>query len=174
MSKLPSIFLIGPAGAGKSTVGQELAKELKMHFYDTDTTIEKRTGVNISWIYDVEGEDGFRKREHSILTELVEKTDIILATGGDIVLLAENRALLAAKGLVVYLKTTVDEQLERTRRKDHRPLLQVDDVESRLNEMKIERTPLYEEIADVTFQTDSKSVKAVSKQIFKYLRYKGY
>ena len=174
MSKLPSIFLIGPAGAGKSTVGQELAKSLKMQFYDTDSTIERRAGVNISWIYDVEGEKGFRQREYAILAELAEKTNIILATGGDIVLLPESRVLLAAKGLVVYLKTTVDEQMERTRRKDHRPLLQVDDLEGRLHEMREERLPLYEEIADVTFNTDGKSVKAVSKQIYEHLREKGY
>lgn len=174
MSRKPSIFLIGPSGAGKSTVGHELADILKMTFYDTDQVIEDRTGVSISWIYDVEGEDGFHKRQTAVLRELVEKPGIVLATGGDIVLVPENRNLLAGRGLVVYLTASIDQQLERTQRKDHRPLLQVDDVESRLAEMKEDREPLYEEIADITFDTEGNSVRHITKKILAHLEEQGY
>lgn len=174
MAKKASIFLIGPSGAGKSTIGQELSKTLKMAFYDTDQVIEESTGVSISWIYDVEGEAGFHKRQTSVLKELVEKSNIVLATGGDVVLTAENRRLLAARGLVVYLTASVDQQLERTQRKDHRPLLQVDDVAGKLKEMKLERQPMYEEIADVMFPTEGNSVRSITKKILQYLEEQGY
>lgn len=174
MAKKASIFLIGPSGAGKSTIGQELAKTLKMKFYDTDQVIEDSTGVSISWIYDVEGEEGFHKRQTKVLKDLVEKPNIVLATGGDVVLLDENRNLLAARGLVVYLTASVDQQLERTQRKDHRPLLQVDDVAGKLKEMKSERQPMYESIADVMFPTEGHSVRSITKKILQYLEEQGY
>lgn len=174
MRNKASIFLVGPSGAGKSTIGLELAEALKMEFYDTDQVIESRTGVSISWIYDVEGEEGFHKRQTEVLRELVEKPNCVLATGGDVVLKAENRNLLAGRGLVVYLTASIDQQLERTQRKDHRPLLQVDDVEGKLEEMKADREPLYEEIADVTFDTAGHSVRAVTRKIMQHLEEQGY
>lgn len=174
MSKLPSIFLIGPEGAGKSTVGLEMSEILKLPFYDTDAIAAKRAGVSISWIYDVEGEPGFRRREHAVISEYVEKPNIILATGGGAVLTPENRTLLAAKGLVIYLKATVEQLLGRTHRKDHRPLLQVDNVEKRLEEMRTEREALYESIADLTFSTEGNSIKYIAKKICITLRERGY
>ncbi|PIQ43071.1 MAG: shikimate kinase AroK [Gammaproteobacteria bacterium CG11_big_fil_rev_8_21_14_0_20_46_22] len=174
MRNKASIFLVGPSGAGKSTIGLELAEALKMEFYDTDQVIESRTGVSISWIYDVEGEEGFHKRQTEVLRELVEKPNCVLATGGDVVLKTENRNLLAGRGLVVYLTASIDQQLERTQRKDHRPLLQVDDVEGKLEEMKADREPLYEEIADVTFDTAGHSVRAVTRKIMQHLEEQGY
>lgn len=169
-----NIFLVGPSGAGKSTVGQELSQLLNMEFYDTDRVIEQRAGVSISWIFDVEGEMGFRKREYKAVQELTQMSGIVLATGGGSILQPENRTLLAARGLVVYLKATVDQQLDRIHRKDHRPLLQVVNVEETLLEMRQEREPLYEEIADVVFDTDSQSVKIVVKAIYDYLVENGY
>lgn len=172
--KIPNLFLVGPSGAGKSTVGQELSVLLKMDFYDSDRVIEDRAGVSISWIFDVEGELGFRKREHKAIQALSEMSNIILATGGGSILQPENRTLLASRGLVIYLKATVDQQLERIHRKDHRPLLKVANVEETLLTMRQERQPLYEEIADVTFDTDSQSVKVVVKAIYDYLVEHGY
>lgn len=172
--KLPNIFLIGPSGAGKSTVGQELATVLKMDFYDSDRVIEEKAGVSISWIFDVEGENGFRKREIKVLQELTELPNVVIATGGGAILQPENRTMLAARGLVIYLKATVDQQLERIHRKDHRPLLQVKNVEEKLLEMREERQPLYEDIADVTFNTDSHSIKILVKEICDYLVSNGY
>jgi len=174
VSKLPSIFLIGPSGAGKSTVGQELASKLKLKFYDTDQVIEQRTGVSISWIYDVEGEAGFHRRQTEVLKELVEKPGIVLATGADIILSPENRNLLAARGLVIYLSVPLDQQIGRTQRKEHRPLLQVEDVESTLKEMNDERVPLYESIADIQFSTEGFSIRNVLKSIVDYLHEQGY
>lgn len=174
MSKLPSVFLIGPEGAGKSTVGMEMSEILKLPFYDTDAIVAERAGVSISWIYDVEGEAGFRRREHAVIKEYTVKPDIILATGGGAVLTPENCTLLAAKGLVIYLKATVQQLLGRTRRKEHRPLLQVDNVEQRLEEMKSERETLYESIADLTFSTEGNSIKFIAKTICATLRERGY
>lgn len=172
--KLPSIFLVGPSGAGKSTIGQELASLLKMDFYDSDQVIEERAGVSISWIFDVEGEEGFRKREMKIIQELTDLPNIILATGGGAILTPENRTVLAAKGLVIYLKASVEQQLERIHRTEHRPLLKVPDREAILRDMKDVREPLYEEIADIAFSTESQSVKAISREIHEYLLSKGY
>ena len=174
VTKLTSIFLVGPEGAGKSTVGLEMADILKMDFYDSDAIIEERTGVSISWIYDVEGEEGFRKREQKVIEELVEIPNIILATGGGAILTPENRTLLAAKGLVIYLKATVEQQLTRTRRKDHRPGLQVDNIEASLQEMRQERARLYEEIADLVFTTDGHSIKNIAKEICNNLSSQGF
>ncbi len=174
VSKLPSIFLIGPEGAGKSTVGMEMGAMLKLPFYDTDAIVAERAGVSISWIYDMEGDEGFRRREKTIIAELTGKPNIILATGGGAVLTPENRTLLAARGLVVYLKATVEQLLGRTHRKEHRPLLQVENVEERLEEMELEREALYESIADLTFSTEGNSIKSIAKAVCAVLRERGY
>lgn len=161
--------MIGPMGAGKSTIGRTLAKELKLEFFDTDEVIQQRAGADISWIFDIEGEGGFRRREQKVVEELTQKTNIVLATGGGVVLLPENRNALAGRGTVIYLRTSLEQQFERTKRDTKRPLLQTNDLESRLEDLKEEREPLYEELADVSFETDKLTVKAVANNIIKYL-----
>lgn len=167
--KVRNIFLIGPMGAGKSTIGRALAKELKLDFYDSDEVLESRAGANIAWIFDIEGEEGFRKREQKVIDELTQKTNIVLATGGGVVITPENRNALAARGTVVYLKTSLQQQYERTKRDTRRPLLQTDDLEGRLLSLQDEREHLYDELADISFETDKLTVKAVATNIIKYL-----
>jgi shikimate kinase len=166
MKKTQNIFLIGPMGAGKTTVGRMLARELKREFYDTDEVIESRTGVDIPWIFDVEGEEGFRQREMAVVDELTQKTGVVLATGGSVVIEPQNRTHLAARGLVIYLKTTVDQQLERTEKDKKRPLLlQATDREAVLRDIAINYDELYREIADHVFVTDNRSIRAVVNDI---------
>ena len=167
--KVRNIFLIGPMGAGKSTIGRALAKELKLEFYDTDEVIEDRTGASISWIFDVEGEEGFRRREQKVVDELTQKNNIVLATGGGVIMTAENRNALAGRGTVIYLRTSLAQQFERTKRDTKRPLLQTPNLEGRLEVLSGEREPFYEELADVSFETDKHTVKAVANKIIKYL-----
>lgn len=167
--KVRNIFLIGPMGAGKSTIGRALAKELKLEFYDTDEVIEERTGASISWIFDVEGEEGFRRREQKIVEELTQKNNIVLATGGGVVMTSENRNALAGRGTVIYLKTSLAQQFERTKRDTKRPLLQTPNLTDTLEVLRDEREPFYHELADVSFETDKLTVKAVANKIIKYL-----
>ena len=166
MKKTQNIFLIGPMGAGKTTVGRMLARELKREFYDTDEVIESRTGVDIPWIFDVEGEEGFRQREIAVVDELTQKTGVVLATGGSVVVEPQNRTHLAARGLVIYLKTTVDQQLERTEKDKKRPLLlQATDREAVLRDIAVNYDELYREIADHVFVTDNRSIRTVVNDI---------
>lgn len=165
-----NIFLIGPMGAGKSTIGRQLARKLNMDFFDSDQEIEKRTGVNISWVFDVEGESGFRSREEKVIDELTSKQGIVLATGGGSVISCVSRNRLSDRGLVVYLATTVNKQLVRTQRDRKRPLLvkvssSVDDVLEVLELLAKERNPLYEEISDIKISTDLQNVKVVVNKI---------
>lgn len=169
MVKVRNIFLVGPMGAGKSTIGRALAKELKLAFYDSDEVIEERSGADISWIFDIEGEEGFRKREQKVIDELTQKSNIVLATGGGVVMTPENRVALAARGTVIYLKTSLEQQYERTKRDTKRPLLQTDNLEERLVSLREQREPLYEELADISFETDKLTVKAVANNIIKYI-----
>lgn len=166
MKNKRNIFLIGPMGAGKSSIGKQLAQQLKMEFVDTDRVIEERTGADIDWIFDLEGEEGFRLREEGIIEELTTMQGIVLATGGGAVISAKNRTLLAARGTVIYLETSIEQQLERTRRDKKRPLLQnADDPKQMFEDLRATRNHLYEEIADYTFSTDSSTVKAVARFI---------
>ena len=167
--KVRNIFLIGPMGAGKSTIGRALAKELKLEFYDTDEVIEERTGATVAWIFDVEGEEGFRLREQRVVDELTQKNNIVLATGGGVVTTIENRTALAARGTVIYLKTSLQQQFERTKRDTKRPLLQTPNLETTLETLRDEREPFYNELSDVSFETDKLTVKAVANKIIKYL-----
>lgn len=161
-----NIFLIGPMGSGKSTVGKQLASELNRNFLDTDQTIEARTGVNISWIFSVEGEEGFRTREKAIVRELTAMSQVVISTGGGTVVEKENRSLLANNGIVVYLQTSKEVQLSRTLRNRHnRPMLQVDDLEERIESLMESRSQLYEEIADISVATDGKSIRTVVTEI---------
>ncbi|NNI75168.1 shikimate kinase AroK [Pasteurella multocida] len=166
MAEKRNIFLIGPMGAGKSTIGRQLAQLLSMDFVDSDNEIEQRAGADISWIFDVEGEDGFRKREERIINELTQRQGIVLSTGGGAVLLKENRNHLSARGIVIYLETTVEKQYQRTQRDKKRPLLQeVEDPRQVLEDLAKIRNPLYEEIADITLPTDEQSAKVMATQI---------
>lgn len=165
MAEKRNIFLIGPMGAGKSTIGRQLAQMLNMDFLDSDSVIEERAGADIDWIFDLEGEEGFRKREERILNELTQAQGLVLSTGGGSVISKDNRNVLSARGIVVYLETTVDKQFERTQRDKKRPLLQNEDPYQTLVELAKVRNPLYEEIADITIKTDEQSAKVVANQI---------
>ena len=170
MAEKRNIFLVGPMGAGKSTIGRQLAQQLNMEFYDSDQEIEKRTGADVGWVFDVEGEEGFRDREEKVINELTEKQGIVLATGGGSVKSRETRNRLSARGVVVYLETTIEKQLARTQRDKKRPLLQVETPPREVLEaLADERNPLYEEIADVTIRTDDQSAKVVANQIIHML-----
>lgn len=160
-----NIFLIGPMGAGKSSVGKYVAKQLNMNFYDTDEEVEKRTGVDLGWIFDVEGEDGFRRRETAVLTELTQLSHIVIATGGGTVITPENCTMLRDHGNVVYLTVSLDYQQNRTVNDSRRPLLRVHNRSEVLKKLYLERVPLYESIADVAVITDQRSVSAVAGDI---------
>lgn len=154
MAQKSNIFLIGPMGAGKTTVGKRLAKLKGMRFLDSDHEIEQRTGVDIGFIFEKEGEAGFRRRERDMIAELTQETGLVLATGGGAVLDPDNRRDLSARGFVVYLCTPVNQQVERTRYSKNRPLLQVDNPRERLEQLMAERDPLYRETADMVINTE--------------------
>jgi shikimate kinase len=165
-----SLFLTGPMGAGKSTIGRQLSRQLRMTFYDSDREIENRTGVDIPLIFELEGEQGFRKRERLVIDELTSLPDIVLATGGGAILDADNRKHLAERGLVIYLHASVNQQLARTKHDRNRPLLQTDNPRQRLDDLMQLRDPLYREIADLVIDTDGKRVMAVVNQITRKLK----
>ncbi|MFD2177004.1 shikimate kinase AroK [Veronia pacifica] len=169
MAEKRNIFLVGPMGAGKSTIGRHLAQQLHMEFFDSDTEIEERTGADIAWVFDVEGEDGFRVREEGVINDLTEKHGIVLATGGGSIKSRESRNRLSARGIVVYLETTIEKQLARTQRDKKRPLLQTDEPREVLESLAAERNPLYEEVADFVVRTDDQSAKVVANQIIDLL-----
>ena len=164
-----SVFLIGPMGSGKTAVGRQLARTLRLPFYDSDAEIERRTGVDIPFIFEKEGEPGFRQREREAIEALTALEAIVLATGGGAVLLAENRRHLAERGRVVYLETSVAQQAHRVRYGRHRPLIAAGDPETRLGELMDARAPLYAQIADVTVRTDGRRVQSVAEQILREL-----
>ena len=165
MAEKRNIFLVGPMGAGKSTIGRHLADELHLDFYDSDQEIERRSGADIAWIFDLEGEDGFRAREENIINDLTDKQGIVLATGGGSIVTKAVRNRLSARGIVVYLQTTIDKQVARTQRDKRRPLLQNEDPEKVLRDLADSRNPLYEEVADYVVDTDDQSARAVANQI---------
>ncbi len=164
--KIPrNIFLIGAMGAGKSTIGRHLAELLHKDFRDCDQEIEKRTGVSIALIFEIEGESGFRKRETAVLNELTCLDNIVLATGGGVVLSEENRAVLRKRGVVVYLAADIDTLTQRTRRDRNRPLLRHGDRRQKLEELLKQREPLYRSEADVIIKTNRRSPLAVARKI---------
>lgn len=165
MANPKNLFLIGPMGAGKSAVGRQLGRLMHLNFIDSDEEIEERTGVDIPFIFEKEGEEGFRKREVKVIDELSQRHGIVLATGGGAVLDLESRSRLGARGFVVYLHTTVQQQLDRTQRGRNRPLLEGGDKEQILEELMAARDPLYREIADLTVETDGRRVQAVARDI---------
>ncbi|MGH8200577.1 MAG: shikimate kinase AroK [Steroidobacteraceae bacterium] len=171
MRGAPNIALIGPMGSGKTAVGRSLARHLSKPFYDSDTEIVRRTGVDIPYIFEKEGEAGFRQREREAIEGLVALRGIVLATGGGAVMLEENRRLLAERGCVVYLETSIEQQVERVQHGRHRPLLSnADDPAIRLRELMAVRDPLYRTIADITVTTDGRRVKAVAEDIMRMIR----
>jgi shikimate kinase len=164
-----NLFLVGPMGAGKSAVGRQLAKMLHMSFVDSDDEIESRTGVDIPFIFEKEGEDGFRKREAKVIDELSSRAGIVLATGGGAVVNPDNRNFLGARGFVVYLHTSVDQQVSRTQKGRERPMLASGDSREILEELMVVRDPMYREIADLTVDTDGRKVRAVANEIIEKL-----
>jgi shikimate kinase len=166
MSKVSqNIFLVGPMGSGKTTIGKHLAKMLMMDFYDCDIELERLTGASVSLIFDVEGEEGFRLRESKLLQQLSEKTGVLISTGGGVICSEENRALLRSRGFVVYLKTSIEKQLKRLSQDKSRPLLQAKDRAQRLLDLARVRNPLYDATADLVFSSRSSSVYASAKTL---------
>lgn len=170
MAKNKNIFLIGLMGAGKTTIGRQIASELSLEFFDSDHEIEDRTGVTITHIFDIEGENGFRKRETAMLDELTEQKGIVLATGGGAILKSENRQFLMSRGTTIYLYANIDTLLERTSKDRNRPLLQTEDPQAKLEELLEIRDPLYRETADIIIDTGKDSVRLALKEILKKLQ----
>lgn len=156
-------------GAGKSTIGRLLAKELRLPFKDSDKEIEERTGANIPWIFDVEGEQGFREREQAVIAELAAQDGLVLATGGGVVMRPENRRALHDGGRVIYLHTSVEQQIDRTARDRNRPLLRSANPGQVLRDLMALRDPLYREIADVVIETDERPPRMVVQEILSRL-----
>ncbi len=152
-------------GAGKSAVGRYLARELHLNFFDSDDEIEARTGVDIPFIFEKEGEEGFRKREAAVIDDLSKMDGIVLATGGGAVINPESRSRLGGRGYVIYLKTSVDQQVRRTSRNRNRPLLEDTDRRRTLETLLATREPMYLEIADLVVETDNRKVAAVGQEI---------
>ena len=169
MLSKPNVFLIGPMGSGKSAVGRHLARLLRFSFHDSDADIEARTGVDIAFIFEKEGEAGFRQRERESIERLTVLDGVVVATGGGAVILAENRRVLADRGTVVYLETSIAQQMERTRHGRHRPLLNDTDPKLKLGELMHQRAALYAEIADLTVSTDGRRVQLVAEEIYREL-----
>lgn len=164
-----NIFLIGPMGAGKSSVGKYLAQQLNKTFYDVDEQVEIRTGVDIGWIFDLEGDAGFRKRESEIIAELTQLSNVVIATGGGSILEEANRAILSDRGTVIYLDISLNYQGDRTVNDSRRPLLRVTNREEVLEKLYHERKPLYEAIADWRILTDNRSIRWISEAILNWL-----
>ena len=165
-----NIFIVGPMGSGKSTVGKIISDELFLNFFDTDDEIEARTGASIDWIFDLEGEEGFRKRESEMLEEMVKKNSIVLSTGGGIVLSKINRELLSSRGTVFYLSTPISTQVERTSKDKDRPLLKNGDPNQILTKLHEERKDLYKNVSDHIIDTENKSSQEVAAEIIKVVK----
>jgi shikimate kinase len=169
---LPNIYLIGPLGAGKSSVGRALAKITRHTFIDTDDEIIRRSGVDLSWIYEVEGEPGYRKREQALIAEYCQKKNILLSTGGGAVLVKESRQAMSRSGYVIYLEVSFILQYERTlRRRNTRPVLEDGgSFKENLRSLNSERQALYKEIADVTYLTDRIRAQKIARKILQWVK----
>ena len=157
-------------GSGKSTVGKIISNELFLNFFDTDEEIESRTGASIDWIFDLEGEEGFRKRESEILNEMADRNSIVLSTGGGIILSEKNREILSSRGTVFYLSTPISVQVERTAKDKDRPLLKIGDPKEILSRLHIEREGLYETVSDFVVKTENKSSNDVASEIISLVK----
>lgn len=164
------LFLVGPMGAGKSTIGRLLAAKLGYGFLDTDHVIEEKTGADIAWIFDVEGEEGFRQRECGVLAELADESHIVIATGGGIVVREDNRELLKATDSVVYLLASIDQLVARTSKDKKRPLLQVENPRKKIEMLFAERDPLYRSVATYVVETDGHGPKATVQNILNLIQ----
>jgi shikimate kinase len=169
MKNSNNIFLIGPMGSGKTSIGTLLSDKVGFVFYDTDHEIETATGVNIPWIFDKEGEEGFRRRERDMLKKFTALQGIVLSTGGGIIQDESNRNLLAARGVIVYLFASVNQQYERVHKGANRPMVSEGDPRGSLAALFSHRDPLYREIADLIVETDGKSVARVAQEITMHL-----
>ncbi len=169
MPRVNNIFLVGPMGAGKSTIGRQVATHVRFDFADSDHEIQRRTGVDISTIFDFEGEAGFRKREKSVIDELTQLEGQVLATGGGVVLDPDNRRNLSSRGFVIYLYCSPEQQYQRTMRDRNRPLLQTEDPLARLQALMEERDPLYRSTADLVVTTENRSAASVAREIARKL-----
>ena len=165
-----NIFIVGPMGSGKSTVGKIISDELFLDFFDTDDEIEIRTGASIDWIFDLEGESGFRKRESEMLDEMVKRNSIVLSHGGGIGLESSNRELLSSRGTVFYLSTPISVQVERTAKDKDRPLLKNGDPEKILSKLHDERKEFYKSVSDHIIETENKSSQEVASEIIKLVK----
>jgi shikimate kinase len=168
-----NIYLVGPMGSGKTTIGQRLARLLGKEFLDCDHELEAQTGASVSLIFDVEGEHGFRDRETRMLEELTSRPGVLIATGGGVVLREENRKLLSETGLVVYMRTSVRQQLRRLSRDRSRPLLQTADRRKKLTDLAEERNPLYQEIADIVFPAQNRGLDSVAADLARIISEHG-
>lgn len=169
-NKSDNIILIGPMGSGKTSTGRILAKEMRFDFVDTDEEVVKRTGVSIAYIFDVEGETGFRQREHQALMKFLDNDNIVIATGGGIITHDKSRVIIQAHNRVVYLKTSIEQQIERAKVSDKRPLLIDTDPASILQELMLTREPLYEEISDIMIDTDERTPSEIAHEIIDKLK----
>ena len=169
-----SLFFVGLMAVGKTTVSRLLAQSLGWEWVDTDQLIEARAGADIPWIFDVEGEAGFRERESAVLAELADRDRLVVATGGGIVLRPDNREVLKTRGTVIFLDSSVENLLERTRRDTKRPLLQGKDRREVLIRLHEQRAPLYHEVADYRFRTERQGPKILARRIERRLRQDGY
>ena len=165
-----NVYLVGMMAVGKTTVGRHLASRLNFTFHDTDQIIERRAGADVSWIFELEGEERFRDREQQVIEEMTGREGIVLATGGGAVLRDANRDLLRRSGIVVYLRSGIDLILERTRSDHRRPLLQVDDVRERIETLTAHRGPLYESVAHLSITVDRRPPKAIAGDIYHLLK----
>lgn len=168
-TKMNNIYLIGPMGSGKTTIGRQLAKRLEKDFYDSDREIEQRSGVQISLIFEIEGEEGFRIRESRMLKELAAFNGCVVATGGGCILSEENRQCLKSSGTIIYLKSSIELLYERTRKDRKRPLLDTENPRARIEELLAERATLYEGLADLVVCTDNSSIHYVVNNICAHL-----
>jgi shikimate kinase len=164
-----NIILIGPMGSGKSTIGNIIARRLHREFQDSDHFIEERTGVDVARIFDVEGEQGFRDRESNALNELLSENNRVIATGGGAVLRRQNQQLLKQKGYIIFLDTTVNQQMQRLQRDKKRPLLQTENPRQRLESLLLERRPIYLDLADLAVKTDKRMARRLATDIINQL-----
>lgn len=165
MLQAQNIILVGPMGSGKTTIGRQLAKQLHRDFFDSDHEIEKKTGANIPLIFELEGEEGFRRRESAMLDFLTQKEGIVLATGGGAILSSENRNMLRQRGRVIYLSATIEQLWDRTRLDKNRPLLQTENPRNKIASLLAQRDPLYREVADIIIDTGNGNIKSTLQQI---------
>ena len=168
------IFIVGPMASGKSIIGKKLADALGANFIDTDKEIERNAGADISWIFEIEGEEGFRNREMRTLIEISKKENCVIATGGGSVIQKKNREIMTSRGQVVYLETSIQVQLERTLKDKSRPLLRKGNKEETLRSIKKTRDPLYKEIADITIKQEKKSHNKIIQEIMNKLKTQDY